>query len=61
MVSRSSSSGGFLSITKDIDFPLPVVPTRNTLVMFFFGETSFHFFFIDFCGTTSPYKISECV
>ena len=56
MLSRSSSFGGYSSITvsKDVDFPLPAVPTRTTLVMDFFGDSSFHFSFIDFVGTRSP-------
>ena len=43
MLSRSSSAGGFSSITvsKDVDFPLPVVPTRTTLVIDFLETPRF--------------------
>ena len=43
VLSRSSSAGGFSSITvsSDVDFPLPAIPTRTTLVMILFEELRF--------------------
>ena len=43
VLSRSSSAGGFSSITvsSDVDFPLPAIPTRTTLVMILFEEPRF--------------------
>ena len=43
VLSRSSSAGGFSSITvsNDVDFPLPAIPTRTTLVMILFEEPRF--------------------
>ena len=43
MLSRSSSAGGFSSITvsKDVDFPLPAVPTRTSLIMDFLETPHF--------------------
>ena len=43
VLSRSSSAGGFSSITvsKDVDFPLPAVPTRTTLIMDFLDTPRF--------------------
>ena len=43
VLSRSSSAGGFSSITvsNDVDFPLPAIPTRTTLVMILLEEPRF--------------------
>ena len=43
VLSRSSSAGGFSSITvsNDVDFPLPAIPTRTTSVIILFEEPRF--------------------
>ena len=43
VLSRSSSAGGFSSITvsSNVDFLLPAIPTRTTLVMILFEEPRF--------------------
>ena len=43
MLSRSSSAGGFsfITVSKDVDFPLPAVPTKTTLIMDFLETPRF--------------------
>ena len=52
----SASGSSSITVCRDVDFPLPAIPTITSLVKFPFGDSLLHFFLVDLLGTSSSWQ-----